>query len=123
VLHQQHVDRKIANAFLKKGTRDAYKTLNQQDRAWVDMRLHESHDESGSSIPNTTITRLMASYTTNARFVAFLGTFACPVQQVAAGRDLQDCATLDAPALCQVPRPPPGGGGGGRGGLHLRRRR
>ena len=41
VLQQQHVDWKISNALLKKGTRDAYKTWNQQDRAWVDMRLHE----------------------------------------------------------------------------------
>jgi hypothetical protein len=32
---QQHVDHKIANALLKKGTRDAYKKWNQQDRAWV----------------------------------------------------------------------------------------
>ena len=29
----------------KKGTRDAYKKWNLQDRAWVDMRLHESHNE------------------------------------------------------------------------------
>jgi hypothetical protein len=45
VLQQQHVDHKIANALLKKGTREAYKKWNLQDRAWVDMRLHESHDE------------------------------------------------------------------------------
>jgi hypothetical protein len=45
VLQQQHVDHKIANV-LKKGTREAYKTWTQQDRAWVDMRLHESHDSS-----------------------------------------------------------------------------
>ena len=44
---QQHVDHHIASALLKKGTQDAYKTWNQQDRAWVDMRLHESHDEGG----------------------------------------------------------------------------
>jgi hypothetical protein len=31
---QQHVDHKITNALLKKGTRDAYKTWNKQDRAW-----------------------------------------------------------------------------------------
>jgi hypothetical protein len=68
----------IANALLKKGTQDAYKTWNQQDHAWVDMRLHESHDEVGFGIPNNTITRRVASYKTNARFVAFLGTFACP---------------------------------------------
>jgi uncharacterized protein YecT (DUF1311 family) len=75
VLQQQHVDHKIANTLLKKVTRDAYKTLNQQDRAWVDMRLHESHDEGGFGVPNNTISRHAAAYATNARFVSFLGTF------------------------------------------------
>ena len=42
-----------------------------QDRAWVDMRLHESHDEGGFGVSHNTITRHVASYTTNARFVAF----------------------------------------------------
>jgi hypothetical protein len=50
VLQQQHVNWKISNALLKKGTRDTYKTWNQQDRAWIDMRLHESHDEGGFSV-------------------------------------------------------------------------
>ncbi len=81
VLQQQHVDWKISNALLKKCTRDAYKTCNQQDRAWVDMRLHESHDEGGFGVSNNTITRHAASYTTNARFVAFLGTFARPAHR------------------------------------------
>ena len=40
--------------------------------------MHESHDEGGFGIANNTITRRAAAYTTNARFVAFLGTFACP---------------------------------------------
>jgi hypothetical protein len=53
VLQQQHVNHKIANALLKKGTREAYKTLTQQDSAWVDMRQHESHDQGGFDIPNT----------------------------------------------------------------------
>jgi hypothetical protein len=56
VLQQQHVDHHIALALVKKGTRDAYKTWNQQDRAWVDMRLHESHDEGGFCVSNNTIT-------------------------------------------------------------------
>ena len=102
---QQHVDHKITNALLKKGTRDAYKTWNKQDRAWVDMRLHESQDEGGFGIPNNTITRRAAAYTTNARFVAFLGTFACPAQQVwLPGNDLQDPATWDVPPLRQLKR-------------------
>jgi hypothetical protein len=99
---QQHVDHHIASALLKKGTRDAYKTWNQQDRAWVDMRLHESHDEGGFGVSNNTITRHAASYTTNARFVAFLGTFARPAQQVwMPGNDLQDPTSWDAPPLAR----------------------
>jgi hypothetical protein len=66
-LQQQHVDWKISNALLKKGTREAYKTWTQQDRAWVDMRLHESHEEGGFGVSHNTITRHAASYTTNAR--------------------------------------------------------
>jgi hypothetical protein len=105
VLQQQHVDWKISNALLKKGTRDAYKTWNQQDRAWVDMRLHESHDEVGFGVSNNTITRHAASYTTNARFVAFLGTFARPAQQVwLPGNDLQDPSSWVAPPLCTLKR-------------------
>jgi len=96
VLQQQHVDFKISNALLNK-------TWNQQDRAWVDMRIHESHDEGGFGVSNNTITRHAASYTTNARFVAFLGTFARPAQQFwLPGNDLQDPTSWDAPPLCTL---------------------
>ena len=109
---QQHVDHTITlacSAVLKKGTRDANKTLHQQDRAWVDMRLHESHDEGGFGVTNNVITRRAAAYTTtlcrttNARFVAFLGTFTFPAQQVwLPGNDLQYPATWAAPPLRQL---------------------
>jgi hypothetical protein len=69
------------------------------------MRLHESHDEGGFGVPNNTITRHAASYTINARFVAFLVTFACPAQQVwLPVNDLQDPVTWDAPPLYQLKR-------------------
>jgi hypothetical protein len=55
---QQHVDHKITNALLKKGTRNAYKTWNQQESAWVDMSLHESHDEGRFGVTNNTIFQL-----------------------------------------------------------------
>jgi hypothetical protein len=104
-LQQQHVDFKISNTLLKKGTREAYKTWTQQDRAWVDMRLHELHEEVGFGVSHNTITRHAASYTTNARFVAFLGTFARPAQQVwLPGNDLEDPTTWDAPSLCTLKR-------------------
>jgi hypothetical protein len=62
VLQQQHVDHHIASALLKKGTQDVHRTWNQQDRAWVDMRLHESHDEGGFGVTTNVITRHAASY-------------------------------------------------------------
>ena len=69
------------------------------------MRLHESHDEGGFGVSNNTITRHAASYTTNARFVAFLGTFARPAQQVwLPGNDLQDPSSWVAPPLCTLKR-------------------
>jgi hypothetical protein len=101
VPQQQHVDHKIAKALLKKATRETYKTWTQQDSVWVDMRLHESHDEGGFGVPNNTISRHAAVYATNARFVAFLGTFARPAQEVwLPGNDLQDPATWSPLPLC-----------------------
>jgi len=69
------------------------------------MRLHESHAEGGFGVSHNTITRHAVSYTTNARFVAFLGTFARPVQQVwLPGNDIQDPTTWDDPPLCTLKR-------------------
>jgi hypothetical protein len=99
-LQQQHVHWKISNTLLKKGTREAYKTWTQQDLAWVDMRLHELHDEGSFDVSNNTITSHSASYTTNTRFVAFLSIFARPAQQVwLPGNDIQDPTIWDAPPL------------------------
>jgi hypothetical protein len=108
---------------------------NKQDRAWVDMRLHEFQEEGGFGDTHNTVSWQAASYTTNARLVAFLGTFARPAQQVwVPGSDLQDQSTWDALHLCTLkrlhkdllqnydcsdqpasaqPAPPSGAGGGG----------
>ena len=59
----------------------------------------------GFGVSNNTITRHAASYTTNTRFVAFLGTFARPAQQVwLPGNDLQDPSSWVAPPLCTLKR-------------------
>ena len=64
------------------------------------MRLHESYDEGGFGVPNNTISRHATAYTTNARFVAFLGTFARPAQEVwLQGNNIQDPTTWIVPAL------------------------
>jgi hypothetical protein len=97
VLQQQHVNWKISNTLLKKGTRDYYKTWNQQDHTWVNMQLHELYDEDCFSVSNNTITRHAASYTTNDRFVAFLGTLVW-----LSGNNLQDPSSWVAPPLCML---------------------
>ena len=57
----------------------------------------------GFGVPNNTISRHAAAYAKNARFVAFLGTFARPVQEVwLPGNDLQDPATWSAPPPCTL---------------------
>ena len=54
----------------------------------------------GFGVPNNTISRHAAAYTTNARFVAFLGTFARPAQEVwLPGNDIQDPTTWSVPSL------------------------
>ena len=68
-LQQQHVDHKIAEALLKKGTDNAHRNWTRQDRAWVDMVLHLPHEHGGFGVTHNTISRHAASYTTNARFV------------------------------------------------------
>ena len=103
VLQQQHVNHKIDNDLLKKGTCKAYKKWNLQDRVWVDMRLHESHNEGGFVVPNNTFSRHTAAYTTKARFVVFLGTFARPAQEVwLPGNNIQDPTTWSVPSLCTL---------------------
>ena len=78
-------------------------TIACRPKDGVDMRLHESHDEEGFGVPNNTLSRHAAAYATNARFVAFLGTFARPAQEVwLPGNDLQDPATWSVPPLCTL---------------------
>jgi len=79
VVQQQHVDHKITNLLLKKGTRNAYKTWNQQDSAWVDMCFHKSYDTGEFGVPNNTMMMIpfICSCTNNNKPTAIypLGTF------------------------------------------------
>ena len=67
--------------------------------------LHLPHEHGGFGVTHNTASRHAASYTTNARFVAFLGTFALPAQQVwLPGNELNDPSTWVAPPLCTLKR-------------------
>ena len=74
VMQQQHVDYKIAEALLKRGTNNAHQTWALNHRAWVDMVIHLPHDHGGFGITSNVISCKAALYTATARFIAFVGT-------------------------------------------------
>jgi hypothetical protein len=70
--------------------------LGPHATARVTRRSHEG----GFSVPYNTISRHATAYTTNTRFVAFLGTFDHPAQEVwLPGNDIQDPTTWIVPSL------------------------
>ena len=73
VLQQQHVDCKIADALLKKGTKQHADVWDSSSKAWSHMVLHLPHDEGGFGVTFNDITKDTAFYTTTSRFVSCLG--------------------------------------------------
>ena len=103
-LQQQHLDHKIANALLNKGTRNTYKSLNQQDRAWLDMRLHESHEVGGFGVTHKTVSRHAASYTNNARFVSSWAPLPTLLSRSGCGATTSSIYPPGVPPLCTLKR-------------------
>ena len=64
VLQQQHVDCKIADALLKKGTKQHADGWDASSKAWAHMVLHLSHAECGFGVTFNDITRGSVFYTT-----------------------------------------------------------
>ena len=75
VLQQQHVDCKIADAILKKGTKHHADGWDASSKAWAHMVLHLPHAEGGFGVTFNDVTKDAALYTTTSRFVAWLGAF------------------------------------------------
>ena len=73
VLQQQHVDCKIADALLKKGTMQHADCWDASSKAWAHMVLHLPHAEDGFGVTSNDVTKDAAFYTTTSRFVAWLG--------------------------------------------------
>ena len=69
-MQQQHVDRKIADALLKKGTKHHADGWDPDSKAWAHMVLHLPHAEGGFGVTVNDITNDAAFYTTTSRFVA-----------------------------------------------------
>jgi hypothetical protein len=70
VLQQQHVDSKIADALLKKGTKQQADGWDAPGKAWAHMVLHLPHAEGGFWVTFNDVTKDSAFYTTTSWFVA-----------------------------------------------------
>jgi hypothetical protein len=89
VLQQQHVDVKIADAPLKKGTKQHADGWDEANKDWAHMVIHLPHAEGGFGVPFNCVTKDDAFYSTTSRFVSFLGAFS----------DLQDSSSWTSSPL------------------------
>ena len=74
-MQQQHVDCKIADAFLTNGTKQHADGCDASSKAWAHMVLHLPHVEGGFGVTFNDVTKDDDFYTTTSRFVAWFGAF------------------------------------------------
>jgi hypothetical protein len=99
VLQQQHVDCRIADALLKKGTKHA-DGWDASSKNWAHMVLHLPHAEGGFGVSFNCVTKDTAFYTSTSRFVAWLGAFPQERQELWLPQDdLRDSSSWSSPPL------------------------
>jgi hypothetical protein len=101
VLQQHHVDCKIADALLKKGTKQNADGWDACSKAWAHMVLHLPHAEGGFGVTFNEVTKDAPFYTaTTSRFVAWLGAFTQERQVLWLPKDdLKDSSSWSSPPL------------------------
>jgi hypothetical protein len=72
---QQHVDCKIADALLKKGTKQHADGWDASSKAWAHMVFHLPHAEGSYGVIFNDVTNVAAFYTITSRFVSWFWTF------------------------------------------------
>jgi hypothetical protein len=90
VLQQDHVDCKITDALLKKGTKQHADGWDTPRKDWAHMVLHLPDTEGGFGVPFNCVTKDAAFYTTTSSFVTCLGAF----PQVLSLRNVRTCGCL-----------------------------
>ena len=94
------MDCKIADALLKKSTKQHADGWDASSKAWAHMVLHLSHAQGGFGVTFNDITKDAAFYTTTSRFVAWLGAFSQERQSLWLPKDnLKDSSTWSSPPL------------------------
>jgi hypothetical protein len=100
VLHQQHVDVKIVDALLKKGTKHHADGWDAASKDWAHMVLHLPHAEGGFGVSFNCVTKDTAFYTTTSRFVSWMGVFSQERQKLWLPKDdLRDSSSWSSPPL------------------------
>jgi hypothetical protein len=100
VLQQQHVDAKIADTLLKKGTNQHADGWDAASKDWAHMVLHLPHAEGGFGVPFNCVTKDDAFYTTTSRFVTWMGAFSQERQKLWLPKDdLRDSSSRSSPPL------------------------
>jgi hypothetical protein len=69
-LQQQHVDCKITDALLKRGTKQHSDGCDTFSKAWSHMVLHLEHSKDGFGVTFNDITKDVVVYTSTSRFVS-----------------------------------------------------
>jgi hypothetical protein len=82
VLQQQHVDCKIADVLLKKGTKQHSDGWDASSKDWAHMVLHLPHVEGGFGVPFNCVTKDDAFYTITSLFVSWMGAFSQERQEL-----------------------------------------
>ncbi len=100
VLQQQHVDCKIADALLKKGTKQHANRWDAPSKAWAHIVLHLPQAEGGFGVTFDDITKDAAFYTATPHYVAWLGAFSQERQKLWLPKDdLEDSASWSSPPV------------------------
>jgi hypothetical protein len=98
VLQQQHVDCKIADALLKKGTEQYGDGWDSSSKDWEHMSIHLPHAEGGFGVTFNDVTKDAVFYTTTSRFVSWFGAFPQERQKLWLTKDdLRDSSSWVSP--------------------------
>jgi hypothetical protein len=100
VFQQQHVDCKIADALLKKGTKQHADGWDAHSKVWAYMVLHLPHVEGGFGVTFNDVAKDAVFYTTTSRFVSWLGAFSQACQELWLSKDdLRDSSSWSSTPL------------------------
>jgi hypothetical protein len=100
VLQQQDVDCKIADALLKKGTKQHLDGWDSSRKDWSHMSIHLPYPEGGFGVTFNDVTKDAAFYTTTSRFVSWLGVFPQERQKLWLTKDdLRNSSSWASPPL------------------------